>query len=963
MSEPASPGTRDFDSFGLRYLDRHLGSNAEEISSMLSTLGFDSLDALTCAAIPDSIRHSGTVDMPGAMSEFEALSELRSIMSQNRPVRSFVGLGYVPSHLPSVIQRNVLENPGYYTQYTPYQAEIAQGRLEALLNYQTLVTSMTQLPLANASLLDEATAAAEAGVMCMGATQRKSSPLLIDPGCHPQTIDVVRTRCAALGIEIELAAATEQFVMDTAPFCVLLQYPATDGRLTDYRPTIARAREQGARVVMCADLLSLALLTPPGELGADIAVGTTQRLGLPLGFGGPHAAYLACVDDLKRLIPGRIVGVSKDAFGNRACRLALQTREQHIRRERASSNICTAQVLPAIIASFFAIYHGPQGLKAIAEHCVRGARCLAAGLRQLGFDVAPDSLFDTVRVSIDADLKRRVLDAATASGLELRSDIEGTLCITVSETTSTRDLSDILSCFAAPVELGLRVEDLLSDCGAELPSALARTSPILEHPVFNRYHTEHELLRYIHRLASLDLSLTTSMIPLGSCTMKLNATSAMVPLTWEQVAAPHPFTAPENVGGYARITRDLQGWLAQITGLPAVSLQPNAGAQGEYAGLLVIRAYHDSCGQGSRRVCLIPASAHGTNPASAALAGLQVVPVACDTQGNVDLADLRRKAEAHAAALCCIMVTYPSTHGVFEAGIREVCETVHQHGGLVYLDGANMNAQVGLCRPGDYGADVCHINLHKTFSIPHGGGGPGMGPIAVSERLRRYLPAHRFAPSDGTPIGPVAAAPVGSGSVLVISWMYMRMMGATGLRSASQVAILNANYMAKRLENHYPVLYRAQSGLCAHEFIIDARCFKKSAGVEVEDIAKRLMDYGFHAPTMSFPVPGTLMIEPTESESKAELDRFCDALISIRDEIREVEEDRWSRTDNPLKNAPHPPSALAQEQWNHPYSRAQAAFPDAATRGFKFWPAVGRIDNAAGDRNLICTCDASALTA
>lgn len=961
MSAQDHQATSGHDVFGTNYVDRHLGSNDEETSGMLSTLGFSSLDALSCAAIPNSILNPADLQMLPGVTEAAALSELESIMRQNEHVRSFIGLGYVPCHLPAVIQRNVLENPGFYTQYTPYQAEIAQGRLEALLNFQTLISSLTRLPLANASLLDEATAAAEAVVMCMGATQRKSASLLIDPSCHPQIIDVVKTRCNALGIQVMLGPATTQAITEREPFCVLVQYPATDGCLTDYRDTIGRAKQAGARVVMCTDPLSLALLTPPGDLGADVAVGSSQRFGLPLGFGGPHAGYLACTEELKRLIPGRIVGVSKDAFGNRAFRLALQTREQHIRRERASSNICTAQVLPAIIASFYAIYHGPIGLEAIAEHCLRGARCLAAGLRRLGFDVATDSIFDTIRVNLDTERKQQVLEAAAKLGIELRADLDGALCATVGETATTRDLVDIFRAFAAPQALDLDVEHLLDGTDATLSPIFARQGSFLEHAVFNRYHTEHELLRYMHRLASLDLSLTTSMTPLGSCTMKLNATAAMFPLTWAAVSAPHPFTAPSNVAGYHRVTKDLETWLSAITGLPAVSLQPNAGAQGEYTGLLVIRAYHEARGERERKVCLIPTSAHGTNPASATLAGLRVVPVACDDQGNVDLVDLRSKAEAHAADLCCMMVTYPSTHGVFESGIRELCEIVHQRGGLVYLDGANMNAQVGLCRPGDYGADVCHINLHKTFAIPHGGGGPGMGPIAVAERLRPYLPAHRFAPREGSPIGPVAAAPFGSGSVLTISWMYMRMMGARGLRKASQTAILNANYMAKRLENHYPVLYRSASGLCAHEFIIDARAFKKSAGIEVDDIAKRLMDFGFHAPTMSFPVPGTLMIEPTESESKAELDRFCDALIAIREEIRAIEENLWPRTDNPLKNAPHPARALAEAEWSHPYSRAQAVYPDAATRAFKFWPAVGRIDNAAGDRNLVCTCDTAAL--
>ncbi len=942
---------------GTQYVDRHLGSNGRELSEMLSAVGYETLDALTSAAIPNSILHGEPLNIPAGMSEAAAVAELKGIFSLNKSVRSFMGLGYVPCHLPAVIQRNILENPGFYTQYTPYQAEIAQGRLEALLNFQTLVTSLTGLPLANASLLDEATAAAEAVVMCRGASKSSGSRIVVDPSCHPQTIDVVRTRSAALNIEVLVAKATQQIIDELTPFCVLVQIPATDGTLVDHRNMIRVAHDRGARVIVAADLLSLTLLRAPGDLGADIAVGTTQRMGLALGFGGPHAAYLACSEDLKRLIPGRIVGVSHDAFGNRAYRLALQTREQHIRRERASSNICTAQVLPAILASFYAIYHGPQGLRTIMTRCVHAAQLLAQELRRVGFGTNAVAIFDTVNVEIDSDRRHIVLELARARGIELRADIEGVICVTIGETTTEQDLLDLLSIFAGSERISWGVPETPRPSHFTIPEQFARKSAFLEQEVFNRYHTEHELLRYMHRLESRDLSLNTSMIPLGSCTMKLNATSAMLPLSWSEVASPHPFTSPDNVPGYTRIIDDLSTWLAEITGLPGVSLQPNAGAQGEYAGLLAIRAYHAARGHAGRRVCLIPSSAPGTNPASATLAGLSVVPVACDTRGNVDLSDLREKVQIHSEDLCCIMVTYPSTHGVFEEQIREICETVHQQGGLVYLDGANMNAQVGLCRPGNYGADVCHINLHKTFAIPHGGGGPGMGPIAVAEHLRAYLPSHRFQTSNKTSQGAIAATPYGSGSVLAISWMYIRLMGARGLREASQVAILNANYMAKRLETHYPILYRSPSGLCAHEFIIDARGFKKSAGIEVDDVAKRLMDYGFHAPTMSFPVAGTLMIEPTESESKVELDHFCDALISIREEIRAVEENRWPRADNPLKNAPHPACAVVESEWNHPYSRAQAVYPDTFTRAHKFWPTVGRIDNAAGDRNLVCSCE------
>lgn len=940
-----------------QYAERHLGSNSNETAAMLAILGFDSLDALAAAAVPDSIARRDPLGLPAPLTEPAALAELRAIFEHNKPVRSFRGTGYVEAHLPAVIQRNVLENPGFYTQYTPYQAEIAQGRLEALLNFQTMIASMTGLPIANASLLDEATAAAEAVVMCRTGFKSAATCVVVDPGCHPQTIDVVRTRCNGLGIRVEVATATEEALDAHSPFCVLVQTPATDGTLQDYRKLIEGAHARGIKVAVAADLLSLALLATPGEWGADVALGSTQRFGLPMGFGGPHAAYLACTEELKRAISGRIVGISRDRFGNRALRLALQTREQHIRRERASSNICTAQVLPAIIASFFAVYHGPKGVEHIAQLGLHAAQLLHTGLTQLGYSVANERHFDTVRVHVDATLKAKIVELSSRRGIELRVDLPEALCITCGQTTSKKDIDDLLSVFA---EAKGRQHDggiLAKQELQPLPPEFCRRTPLLAHPVFNQYHTEHELLRYIKRLEQQDLSLTTSMIPLGSCTMKLNATSAMMPLTWDRVAAPHPFTDPQNVPGYTRLLTDLSGWLAEITGLPAVSLQPNAGAQGEYAGLLAIRAYHDSKGQTQRRTCLIPTSAHGTNPASAALAGLHVVPVACDAQGNVDLADLRARAAAHAAELCCLMVTYPSTHGVFEERIRDICAVVHEFGGLVYLDGANMNAQVGLCRPGDYGADVCHINLHKTFSIPHGGGGPGMGPIAATEDLRPYLPSHRHTGGQGAAAGPVAASPFGSGSVLTISWMYMRMMGPAGLRNASQMAILNANYMAKRLEKHYPILYRSPTGLCAHEFILDARGFKRTAGIEVEDIAKRLMDYGFHAPTMSFPVPGTLMIEPTESESKRELDRFCDALISIRSEIREVEEQRWPQTDNPLKNAPHPVYAVTASEWSHPYTREQAVYPDQATREHKFWPSVGRIDNAAGDRNLICTCE------
>jgi glycine dehydrogenase len=955
MSRAAGTTLRFLDT-SASYVDRHLGSGSDDVARMLSLLGFVSLEELTQAAIPQSIATHHDLDLPEGIDEQQALAELRSAMSANRTPRTFMGLGYVPSHMPAVIQRNVLENPGYYTQYTPYQAEIAQGRLEALLNFQTLVSSLTALPLANASLLDEATAVAEAMVMCRSASSAPERPVLIDKSCHPQTITVVRTRAKALGIDIRVSTLVERDIEDLRPSCVILQVPATDGTISDPRGLISKGHTVGTLAVVVADLLSLTLLVPPGELGADVAVGTTQRFGLPLGYGGPHAGYLAASERLKRLIPGRIVGVSRDSAGRRACRLALQTREQHIRRERATSNICTAQVLPALIAAFYAVYHGPKGLTAIIERCVRSTQWLAAGLARFGYKVNAATAFDTLRVSVTETEKARILARARELCMELRSDIEDSLCITLGETTTAGDLMDLLRLFSPTGVLTSDLSELAEFARVAVPESMRRTSPFLSEPVFNAYHTEHELLRYLHRLENRDLSLTTSMIPLGSCTMKLNATAAMVPISWPEVALAHPFTSTDNVPGYTGIIRDLASWLSEITGLKSVSLQPNAGAQGEYTGLLVIGAWHAHRGDSHRRICLIPTSAHGTNPASATLAGLQVVSVACDSKGNVDLTDLCAKAEMYSDTLSCLMVTYPSTHGVFEENIESICKLVHQFGGQVYLDGANMNAQVGLCRPGDYGADVCHINLHKTFAIPHGGGGPGMGPIAVAEHLAPFLPTHPLNGDDPLSIGSVSASPFGSASVLTISWMYMRMMGAQGLKRASQMAILNANYMARRLEPHFPVLYRGRSGLCAHEFIIDARGFKRTAGIEVDDIAKRLMDYGFHAPTMSFPVPGTLMVEPTESESLAELDRLCDALIAIREEIRQVEDGRWPRDDNPLKNAPHTADDVTRSEWRHPYSRQQAAFPTPYTRESKFWPAVGRIDNATGDRNLICTC-------
>ncbi|HEX2223627.1 MAG TPA: aminomethyl-transferring glycine dehydrogenase [Thermoanaerobaculia bacterium] len=942
---------------------RHIGPEDAEVRQMLDTLGLDSLETLVDETVPAAIRLRGGLSLAGlpadrTLGERETLEILRGMVQKNRVVRSFLGMGYHGCLVPGVIQRNILENPGWYTQYTPYQAEISQGRLEALLNFQTLVGDLTGLPVANASLLDEATAAAEALHMCRALADDAKDVFFVSARCHPQTIAVVRTRAGALGVEVQVG--DEESADFAAAFGVLLQYPATDGRVLDYAPVAERAHAAGALVVVAADLLSLTLLRPPGEFGADIAVGSAQRFGVPMGFGGPHAAFLATRDEHKRQIPGRIIGVSKDRQGRQAYRMALQTREQHIRREKATSNICTAQVLLAIMASMYGVYHGPHGLRRIAERAHTLALILAEGLRRLGYEVEDAPFFDTVRVGTGERAADEILAAAEERGINLRRLGDRAVGIALDEATRASDLEDLLAVFAGLAgkdSSGLSLEELAEAVDVEIPEPHRRTSEYMAHPVFHRYHTEHEMLRYIKRLEARDLSLTTSMIPLGSCTMKLNATSEMVPITWPEVAFLHPFAPPHQTAGYQEMFSSLESWLCEITGFAAASLQPNAGSQGEYAGLMVIREYHQARGDDQRDVCLIPVSAHGTNPASAVMAGMRVVVVACDEHGNVDLPDLRAKAEAHRDRLAALMVTYPSTHGVFEEEIREICAVIHEHGGQVYMDGANMNAQVGLCRPGDFGADVCHLNLHKTFCIPHGGGGPGMGPICVAAHLAPYLPGHPVIEMGGEEgIGPVSAAPWGSAGILPISWVYIAMMGAEGLTRATQVAILNANYMAARLSEHYPVLYSGRRGRVAHEFILDLRPFKASAGVEAEDVAKRLMDYGFHAPTMSFPVAGTLMIEPTESESKAELDRFCDTLIAIRQEIRDIEEGRADRKSNPLKNAPHTAEDVTADGWDRPYSREQAAFPLAWVKERKFWPAVGRIDNAWGDRNLVCSC-------
>ncbi|HUP56063.1 MAG TPA: aminomethyl-transferring glycine dehydrogenase, partial [Bdellovibrionota bacterium] len=894
-------------------------------------------------------------------TEFAELGRLRKIASKNRIFRSYLGMGYSDCITPPVIQRNILENPGWYTQYTPYQAEIAQGRLEALLNFQTMIIELTGLEIANASMLDEATAAAEAmGLSFVAGGRDPQKKFFVSELCHPQTIEVVRTRAEPLEIQVVVGDHSKA-QLDGQYFGILLQYPGTDGSIHDYRRLIEVARKNGALVTVAADLLALTLLASPGELGADIAVGSTQRFGVPLGFGGPHAAYFATRDAYKRMVPGRIVGVSQDAEGRNAIRLALQTREQHIRRDKATSNICTAQVLLAVIAGMYAVYHGPEGLKRIARRVHWMALALRSGLEKLGYTVGPAPIFDTLQISADQATVSAVLAEAKARGINLRTLGKQSIGVALDETVGVSELEELVEVFARakPGRSQPATRDLLKDTAArlDLPSGLERKSAFLTHPVFSRYHSETELLRYMHRLQARDLSLTYSMIPLGSCTMKLNATAEMYPVTWPEFSRIHPFAPTEQVEGYREMITGLESMLAEITGFPAVSVQPNAGSQGEYAGLLVIRKYHQARGQSHRNVCLIPRSAHGTNPASAVMAGMRVVVVECDQNGNIDVADLKAKAQEHATELAALMVTYPSTHGVFEEPIREICEVVHKNGGQVYMDGANMNAQIGLCRPGEFGPDVCHLNLHKTFCIPHGGGGPGMGPIGVQSHLAEFLPRHPVVATGGKQgIGAVSAAPFGSASILPISWMYISMMGGTGLKKATEVAILNANYVARRLEGAFPVLYKGKQGLVAHECIFDLRQLKETTGIDVEDVAKRLMDYGYHAPTISFPVAGTMMVEPTESESKRELDRFCEAMLAIREEIAEIERGRADKANNLLKNAPHTATQISKTEWNHPYSREQAAFPVATLREGKFWPAVARINNVLGDRNLVCAC-------
>ena len=936
---------------------RHIGLSENDIKDMLAIVGADSLDELLAQTLPADIRQQVKFELPPALSEFQALARACELAARNVPMTSLIGQGYYDTVLPSVIQRNILENPAWYTAYTPYQPEISQGRLEALLNFQTMVADLTGLEIANASLLDEATAAAEAMAMAQRIRSDTRSQFFADRDCHPQTIAVMQTRAEALGWQLSVGDPFRDLDARQV-FGAILQYPGTYGEIHDFRELIANLNSAGAIAVMAADPLALTLLKPPGELGADIAVGSVQRFGVPMGFGGPHAAYIATKYAHSRALPGRLVGVSIDAHGQRALRLALQTREQHIRREKATSNICTAQVLLAVIASMYAIYHGPEGLTAIACRVHKLTCTLKDRLAAMGWSVQPRTPFDTITVEV-GELRSTFLDRARQNGLNLRNipSRHGVSCIGIScdETTTEAIIEKLLTVFAdssAPATPRVEITDAVED----LPRTLQRTSKLLTHPVFHRFRSETELLRYMRALSDRDLALDRSMIPLGSCTMKLNSATEMMPITWPEFAAHHPFAPADQVGGYQAVMVELETVLREVTGYDAISFQPNSGAQGEYAGLLAIRAYHRSNGQQQRDICLIPASAHGTNPASAHMAGMQVVVIRSNDNGNIDLSDLHSKADRNADRLAAMMITYPSTHGVFEDGIRKICAVMHERGAQVYLDGANLNAQVGLTRPADYGADIGHINLHKTFCIPHGGGGPGMGPIGAKAHLAPFLPGHPELPNGPHLVGPVSAAPYGSALILLIPWLYSIMMGADGLTLATKVAVLNANYIGRRLDPYYPVLYKGSAGRVAHECIIDLRQLKSIAGVTVEDVAKRLIDYGFHAPTMSFPVAGTFMIEPTESESKMELDRFCDAMISIRSEIRRIERGEMPRDDNLLKNAPHTAFDLANDQWRHPYTRKEACFPAIESSGQKYWPPVNRVDNAYGDRNLFCSC-------
>ena len=955
MINPSSQELEKKDTF----LRRHIGITDNEALKMVQTLGFDSLDSLINQTVPSNIRISGIDGLPSSAGEHDMLAEIRTIASKNSSMKSLIGLGYSNTITPPPILRNILENPGWYTQYTPYQAEISQGRMEALLNFQTMVSDLTGMDIANASLLDEGTAAAEAMTMAYGLNGRpKKKAVLISSSCHPQTIEVVQTRAEPLGIATQVVDLSSQIELNDA-FAIIIQYPDTFGIAEDFSKLAMRASENKALVIACCDLLSLTLLKPPGEFGADIAVGSAQRFGIPMGFGGPHAAFFATKEAHKRKIPGRIIGVSKDSDGNPALRLALQTREQHIRRDKATSNICTAQVLLANIAAAYAIYHGPTGLKAIAERIRKITLTSIHLLKEWGFLIADGERFDTITIQSPQAKTDDVMQSIENCGFNVRKVSNDTIGLSFDETVSVDEAVSVLKAFDPVRSLTVDIfETAASSLTDSITPSLERASPFLEHEVFNKYQTETELLRYLKRLESKDLSLTTSMIPLGSCTMKLNAAAEMQPVTWPEFSNVHPFAPSHQTTGYIELINQLETWLARITDFAAVSIQPNAGSQGEYAGLLVIREFHQSQGHTNRDVCLIPNSAHGTNPASAVMAGMKVVPVSCDDLGNINVEDLEKKAELHSENLAALMITYPSTHGVFESSIQEICQIIHKNGGQVYMDGANMNAQCGLTSPGFIGADVCHLNLHKTFCIPHGGGGPGVGPIGVAEHLKPFLPGHSLNTQVGgeKPIGAISAAPYGSAGILPISWAYIRMMGSSGLTQATKIAILNANYMAKRLEAYFPIVYRSENGLVAHEFIIDFRQWKVLAGIDVEDVAKRLMDYGFHAPTMSWPVPGTMMIEPTESECRDELDRLCDALISIKSEMERIANGEWPQDDNPLKNAPHTSSRVVSDNWSSPYGRELAAFPTTWTRDCKYWPTVGRVDNVYGDRNLVCSC-------
>ncbi len=946
--ETLSPALNAFDE---EFASRHIGPSTAEQATMLKALGYESMSELIAHVVPASIRSEQALDLPGALSEAAALRKLKGYAEQNTVMRSLIGQGYYNCHTPGVILRNVLENPAWYTSYTPYQPEISQGRLEALLNFQTMVCDLTGMGIANASLLDEATAAAEAMTLAKRVSKSKSARFFIDHQCLPQTIAVLKTRAEHLDIELVIGNPDTDS-LDQAFFGVLLQYPGADGGIRHFAECIQAAHAQKAVVVMAADILSLALLKSPAELGADIAVGNTQRFGVPLGFGGPHAAYIACSEQYKRSLPGRIVGVSVDQHGNKAYRLALQTREQHIRREKATSNICTAQALLAIMASCYAVYHGADGLRRIAQRTHYLTQVLAAGIDKASSRTSTDHFFDTISVRCQEDASI-IHQRAIELGINLRHIDKQTIGISLDETCDAEHVESVWQAFGLE---DLSFASVARETASTLPDEYLRKDDILTHPVFKQYHTETEMLRYLRALADKDIALDRAMIPLGSCTMKLNASSEMFPISWPEFANIHPFAPSEQTLGYRKMISELEQQLCAVTGYDAVSLQPNAGSQGEYAGLLAIKAYHESRGEPQRTVCLIPGSAHGTNPASAQMCGMSIQVVKCDEQGNVDLNDLNQKAEAHSNHLAAIMITYPSTHGVFEAHVREVCEVVHQHGGQVYIDGANLNAMVGLCYPGEFGGDVSHLNLHKTFCIPHGGGGPGVGPVAVRSHLAPYLPGHADLGSDYSDSGPVSAAAWGSAGILPISWMYITMMGAGGLRQASEVAMLSANYIAKRLQADYPILYVGEHGLVAHECILDLRPLKEQSGIDVEDVAKRLIDYGFHAPTMSFPVAGTLMVEPTESESLHELDRFCDAMINIRDEIRAIETEQADATDNVLRNAPHSAEHLLSTHWQHPYTREQAAYPLESLRSRKYFAPVGRVDNVYGDRNLVCSC-------